>query len=235
MKRLLFVTLALTLLPLGTARAGIILYEGFDDISSLGAAGWAAVNNSAPLGLTDWFQGNPGVFPAYSGAENSYIAANFENAGPGGNISNWGFTPVITFEEGTTLLFRTRTESPAVFADRLELRLSLNGASTDVGTSDVSVGDFGLLLMTINPALDPGGYPDGWTQVGVVLYGVGGASGRFGFRYFVPDTFSNGNYIGIDDVEISTPDRPVVPEPTTIALVATGLAGFVARRRRGAR
>ena len=41
-----------------------------------------------------------------------------------------------------------------MFADRLELRLSTNGASTNVGTTTTSVGDFTTLLLTVNPLLD---------------------------------------------------------------------------------
>ena len=31
--------------------------QGFNDISTLTAAGWTMVNNSAPAGPTSWFQG----------------------------------------------------------------------------------------------------------------------------------------------------------------------------------
>ncbi|MGY6555984.1 MAG: S8 family serine peptidase, partial [Wenzhouxiangella sp.] len=44
--------------------------EGFDDITLLPGLGWALINNSAPLGGTGWFQGNPAVFPAHEGATN---------------------------------------------------------------------------------------------------------------------------------------------------------------------
>ncbi|HSN77416.1 MAG TPA: choice-of-anchor J domain-containing protein, partial [Anaerolineae bacterium] len=53
--------------------------EGFDDITVL--PGWFFQNNSAPLGLTDWFQGNDTVFPAQAGAATAYIGANYNNTG----------------------------------------------------------------------------------------------------------------------------------------------------------
>ncbi len=34
------------------------LSEGFDNINTLVPAGWALINNSQPLGTTDWFQGD---------------------------------------------------------------------------------------------------------------------------------------------------------------------------------
>ena len=87
------------------------------------------INNSAPVGTTDWFQGNPGVFSAQSGAANSYVAANFEAADFGGNISDWLISPELTFHNTDTISFWARTESGSAFPDRLELRLSLSGAS----------------------------------------------------------------------------------------------------------
>src|SRR5262245_39083807 len=75
------------------ASATTVLFGNFDNVASLVPNGWAIVNNSAPAGTTDWFQGNPGVFNAQSGAANSYVAANFEAAGFGGNISDWLISP----------------------------------------------------------------------------------------------------------------------------------------------
>jgi hypothetical protein len=185
----------------GTAQSATVLSENFDNISSLPGAGWALINNSSPIGTTGWFQGNAGVFSAQGGAADAYIAANFNNADFGGNISNWLLTPMLNLNNVDTISFYTRTETGAPYADRLELRLSLNGASTDVGATDSSVGDFSALLLTINPALSAGGYPETWNQVTAGLSGLPGPTfGRFAFRYFLPDTSINGDYIGIDTV-----------------------------------
>src|SRR5262249_17073406 len=54
-----------------------IIDEGFDDIANL--PDWVVINHSQPLGASDWFQGNDGVFPAFDGAPDAYIAANFNN------------------------------------------------------------------------------------------------------------------------------------------------------------
>ena len=200
--------------------------ENFDNIALLPGAGWAEVNNSAPLGTTGWFQGNTGVFSSQAGPPESYIAANFNNAVPGGNISNWLITPVVSLSIPEIITFYTRTEPSSGFADRLEVRLCTNGASTDVGASDTSVGDFTNLLLTINPALDPAGYPDAWTQISAAVNAVGaGATGRFALRYYVTDTNNNGDYIGIDSLVVTT------PEPASLIGLATVLAALALRRR----
>jgi len=212
----------------GPASASALLSETFDDISSLAGAGWVMTNNSAPVGSTGWFQGNDGIFAAHSGAPDSYIAANFLNADFGGNISNWLLTPTMTLWDGVTLTFFTRTVDAPLFPDRLEVRLSTNGASTDVGATDASLGDFSTLLLAINPALDVAGYPSDWTQFTVEMSGLGGmVDGRIGFRYFVTDTSINADYIGIDSVSVQA-----VPEPGLAALMMAALASAALPIRR---
>lgn len=227
MKRLL----ALILLTVGAdALAGPLLSEGFDDITTLAGSGWVQTNNSSPIGTSGWFQGNSGIFPSQAGAPDAYIAANFDNAGLGGNISNWLISPTLTLNNGDTIAFYT--QSNGALPDRLELRLSTNGASTNVGGTDASVGDFSTLLLTINPALAANGYPTSWTQFSVALSGLGGAaSGRFAFRYDVIDTSVNADYIGIDTVLVSS----TVPEPSSLALGALAFALLGFARRHGQR
>jgi hypothetical protein len=207
------------------ANADIILTENFDNISTLSGAGWSLVNNSTPGGATGWYQGNTAIFDAQNGADSSYIAANFLNAGDGGNISNWLLSPTLTLFNGETLTFYTRTSG--FYEDNLEVRLSANGTSGNVGGTDSSVGDFTTLLASINPLLDSS-YPTDWTAFSVTFSGVvDGTQGRFAFRYAVPDTVTNGDYIGIDSVSVS------VPEPSTIGILALGLLvmGFSIYRR----
>ena len=225
MKKFVWFASLLLLLPIA-ASAGIV--EGFDDVANLGASGWALINNSDPLGTTGWFQGNPAVFAAQAGADGAYIAANFNNAGFGGNISNWLLTPVFSMGSPFRVVFWTRTEAGSIFPDSLEVRLSTNGASTNVGSTDTSVGDFSILVLTINPTLAVGGYPEGWTRVEFDASGLGpSVSGRVGFRYLVTDTSVNGDYIGID-----TFSQTPVPEPLTLMTLGTGLLGIAVRRIR---
>jgi len=187
----------------------LLINEGFEDISTLVGNGWVFQNNSNPIGSLDYFQGNSAVFPAYDGNLTDYIAVNFNSTGTSGpnTISNWLISPEIQIKDGDVLSFYTRTTIGSSWPDRLQVRLSTSGASTDVGGDENSVGDFTILLEDINPAYIVGGYPDVWTQIEIPISGIGNQSGRFALRYFVEDggpVGTNSNYIGIDRVEYSS-------------------------------
>lgn len=207
-----------------TVKAGPLLSEGFNDVSTLAASGWVMVNNSSPLGTTGWFQGETAVFTAQSGPSDSYIATNFDNAAFGGNISNWLIAPVLTLTNGSQLTFYTRTETDPFPGDNLEVRLSTNGTSVDVGTTIASVGDFTTLLQAVPEG--SGGYPTDWTQYAVAIGGLSGpTNARIGFRYVVADTSANGDYIGLDTVQVDS-----VPEPSTLGLALFGMAAVLLQR-----
>ena len=171
------------------------------------------------------------MFASQSGAANSYIGANFNNTAGAGEISNWLITPTLSFNNGDTLSFWSRTSTGSIYPDRLEVRFS-NVGGTDVGSDDTSVGSFTTLLLSINPNLEVGGYPDEWAQQSVTISGLSGATnGAIAFRYTVNaggPAGDNSNYIGIDSVSITA----AVPEPTTWALMALGLGAIGLRRRK---
>ncbi len=189
--------------------------ENFDDIDTLAGNGWLLQNNSSPVGSLGWFQGTatsatptPGPFNSYNGTDNAYIAANYNSTGSTGTISNWLITPNRTLRNGDVLTFYTR--KPTIsggmtdYPDRLEVRLSTNGASTNVGSNATTVGDFTTLLLSVNPALVANVYPQVWTRYTVTISGLPApTSGRTAFRYFVTGAGSlgsNSDYIGIDNV-----------------------------------
>ncbi len=169
-------------------------------------AGWASQNLSSPVGLTGWFQGNNAVFPGNTAP--GYIGANFNNTTGANTISNWLFMPNVTLKNGDVLRFFTRRVASS-FPDRLQVRMSTNGASVNAGASNTSVGDFTTLLLDINPTYTTTGYPTAWTQFTATLSGLpaAGISGRIAFRYFVENggpLGANSDYIGIDDVTYTT-------------------------------
>ncbi len=189
----------------GVPVASNVFTQTFNTVAPL-PAGWAALNNSVAGGATAWFQGNAGVFAGNTAP--GYIAANFNNTVGANTISNWLFTPNVTLKNGDKFSFFTRTTTGA-FPDRLQVRLSTSGTSTNVGTTPTSFGDFSTLLVDINPNYTATGYPTGWTQFNVTISGMpaAGISGRIAFRYFVENGGpggANSDYIGIDDVVYTT-------------------------------
>ncbi|MGH8100074.1 MAG: choice-of-anchor J domain-containing protein [Chthoniobacterales bacterium] len=204
------------------------LTEGFDDISNLVGMGWFMQNNSMPIGGTGWFQGNPTMFTSQMGAPNSYIAADFNNGSGDATISNWLMTPTLLLQNGGVMSFWTRTATPGaqLFPDRLQVRMSTNGTSTDVGNTATSVGDFTTLLLDINSTYADD-YPHVWTQYTVTISGLpSSTTGRLAFRYFVEDggpSGSRSNYIGIDTMAYACPSPTPNPTPTLGNYPATSI------------
>lgn len=188
----------------------------------------SALNDSSVGG---WFQGTPsGTFDAQSGAADSYARADFSST-QSGTISNWFITPTFDVNNGDTFSFYTRTTTGSTYPDRLQVRLSQAGTSTNVGSDYASVGDFSSLLVDVNPTLAQNGYPQTWTQYTYTFTGSA-FTGRIGFRYFVTDTVNNGNYIGVDTFATSASLSNPVPEPSSYVLALSAIATLTAVRRR---
>ncbi|MBU2018712.1 MAG: choice-of-anchor J domain-containing protein [Bacteroidetes bacterium] len=198
--------------------------EGFENVTNLPAAGWAQQNLSTPVGTNpNWDQGVTGNFPANSGA--GFIGVGFNSVAGAATISNWLFTPNRTFSNGDIITFFTRTVDGPQYADRMQVRLSLNGASVNVGTTNTSVGDFTTLLLDVNPTLiatGTGSYPSVWTQFTITISGLATpTSGRAAFRYFVPNggpSGSNSDYIGIDQF-VYTPAGSAAPDVKPVSFI----------------
>ena len=222
MKKLLLGAWVLAAATSAVQAADVPLIENFDETADLAGKGWVVTNNSTPGGATNWFQGNPGVFGSAAGAPKAYIGANFLSAPAlGGAISTWLMTPTLSIFNGETLSFALRLLGQG-FLDTVEVYVSTSGASTNVGASTTSTGDFSL-LQTFAADADTG-----WQNQSITMVGVApGSSGRFAFRYLVADTTVNGNFVGIDSVR-------VIAEPASWALVALALAGAGLSRRRAA-
>lgn len=207
------------------------LTENFNSLADMLSRGWLVVNNSTPdPGNTSWFQGNPGVFAAQSGASDSYAAANFLAAPLGGQASVWLISPLFAWLPGGTISFYTRTVSQPFFNDTLEVRTNFLTGDANAGSTPTSVGNFSLsgVIGGANP------YPTDWTQVSLTNGSGGVLTGRIGFRYVIPDTSSAGEYIGLDTLT-STGAETGIPEPGSLMLLGGALLAMAAGRhlRRG--
>ena len=200
MNRTRFALLALAVLLCAGAASAQPISEDFAVVPT---PGWQAINNATPPGSTTVFQGNTIVFPSHMGAPTAYAGMNFNGATGANTCSTWYITPSrVGIQNGDTWSFWTRTQTGSGFPDRLEFRLSTNGATCNPGVGPTSVGDFTTLLQSVNPTLVVGGYPEIYTQFSGTLSGIAAPStGCLAFRHFVTGCGPaglNGNYIGVD-------------------------------------
>jgi hypothetical protein len=216
------------------------LNEGFESVPGLSASGWVFQNNSnpGPLATTptaNWGQGVAGnPINAQAGANASYIFVGSESSAgdadsANGQVSNWLLTPELDFSQGGTFSFYTRTFLSNQANERVDIRLSNAGASTNVGTSPTDVGDFTTPLQTIGSLTTPFAYPGSissnnvWQQFTFNIAPTAG-SGRIAFNYVGTDGGQNGTtsqFVAFDTVSYAP-----VPEPATV-LGTPMLLGFM--------
>ena len=181
------------------AQAQVLINEGFDNVAGLASSGWVMANISAPGGL-NWFQG--GVFAAQSGADNSYIASNFNASGPGGVISNWLITPTFSTAQAGSVSFWIKDANDPGFFDQLAFGFSSGGTAMT---------DFSLMT-PVTVAGD-------WTQITLNFAAAGvGSVGRLAIVHLGMDDTSN--YVGVDNLVVTA-----VPEPQAWLLMGLGLVG----------
>lgn len=195
------------------------LVEGFDDSSFVEppvtqgevVPGWLGILRSDRIGITGIFntigpEGDTVISPlgSHSGEDSSVLNMNFQNAmlAATDTTSTWILTPELTMNNGDTVSFWTRSSTSQAFQDRLLLRLSTNGDSTDVGVGPMDVGDFDTVLLDINPNYEDNVYPTDFTEFVVTISGLAGPTqGRLAFHYFVEFMDVNGDVVAIDTFE----------------------------------
>lgn len=215
LKRALMAT-AITLAAASAHSQTVIYSQGFDNLTT---SGWTLTNNSSPVGI-NWFQGdNTSAFSAQAGAANSYAAANFNSTTTDtGSIANWLISPTFSTAVAGTVSFYARGAGDEGFSDHIQFGLNTTGST--------STGSFTLGSMVT--------LTDGWTQYSLDFAALGaGSVARFAIEYVGVGIESN--YVGVDSFAVTTVVTAPVPEPSTYALMALGIAAVaVARRRRAA-
>lgn len=204
------------------AQASTVLYATFDNFA---ASGWTAKNvdymtRTENPGYPSWFQGNPEVFSAQSGAASSYFASDKTARVPTGEASvTFLISPAfeIPYNASTvTLSFYTRSSDEGTGGDRL--LVNYIGANWNpVYDSNV----IGYVGDNQHP------YPSEWTKYTYQLPAWQGSSMRIALMYGLT---TESSYVGIDTLAVTI---NAVPEPSAWLMLAGGLAGIgmLARRR----
>jgi len=205
----------------GGAQAALIFSEDFNGAAP--PSGWSIDNtNSSAGGTTTWFKGDTNVFAAQSGPSDSYIAANFLNTGLGGNIRDWLIMPTLSLGNGAVLDFWIRTETGSTFGDQLSVRMCKNAACA----LPFSTANFSTVLLSAITV------PGDWTHESLTISGLSaGDTVRIAFGYICNDTSVNCDYIGLDSVQVASGQE--APEPSTLLLLALGVATLGWHLRRG--
>lgn len=212
LKKTLMAT-AITLAALSAQAQTVLLTEGFDDISTLTASGWVQTNLSSPVG-NGWFQGYQGPISAQSGPAGSYIGADFLTSTTG-SIANWLISPTFSTAVAGVVSFWANAAIDPGFSDQIAFGLNTGSSSTSAFTLGSPITLTG-----------------GWTEYSVSFAAQGaGSVGRFAIEYL--GTADTANFVGIDTFAVTTLATAPVPEPSTYALMALGLAAVavVGRRR----
>jgi hypothetical protein len=219
-----FVSILLLFISINATSQVSSITEGFEGITSddpTPVPGWTGVNNSTgnatAYGWLSNLDYDPATFPFEPHQGSECLIGSFENTDGDATatISNWIITPLLKLENGAIIKFWTTTEAGSDYPDRLEVRLSTAGTSVNVGATPTSVGDFSGLLLSVNPNLTVGGYPEVWTEYTITLSGLppAGTNGRVALRYFVTNGGFEGDnsyLIGIDQFSYATPSTQPV-------------------------
>ncbi len=199
---------------ISNSQAQIVVFkENFDTLSAMTSRGWETINRSNPVGIGEWKQGDGSVGNiALSGNDTSYVQVDYTSTDSSGAISDWLLSPTILLANNDSITFYLLSFNSATYPDRLECRLSSMGASSNVGINDTTVGDFSLLLVSVNPNLDSFSFPSvnidssTWTKYKGYVTGLSGVTScRLGFRYYVTDAglnAMNSSTIGMDSLLI---------------------------------
>ncbi len=176
-------------------------FDGANDTTALKARGYKVFYRGSGVqgAVATWFQGNSGVFAAFNGPSNGYVAANYNVVTGINNIDCWLVLPRQNVAVGDSIFFYNRSAQsfgpPPTYPDSIRVMYSAVGDSIPEAGTWVELGRF------------EGNVNGVWQRYG---YGApsAGTNARFAIRYAVVDggpSGLNSDYTGFDDLTIEAP------------------------------
>lgn len=172
-------------------------FNGPNDTTSLKARGYKVYfRGTGPVGTRPmWFQGLKGIFGAFNGPANGYVASNYETVTGANTIDHWLVLPRLTVSEGDSLYFYEQSPLGSIYPDSIAVMYSALGDSVPAAGSWTMLAHFKTTTT------------GSWTRRGFRAPAAG-AQARWAIRYFVHNGGpggTNSNYIGIDALTVELP------------------------------
>src|SRR5262245_31014409 len=111
----------------GVARADFV--EGFEP--PFNGTGWDFHNQSNPIGSPQAYFLTGDLSVVHSGTQ--ALGVSYQAGSGVSTLSDWAVLPTQTLNDGDTFSFWTEAPFSDTFPDRLQVRMSLNGASANTG------------------------------------------------------------------------------------------------------
>lgn len=120
----------LIVFPFFNSFSQALLYQdnmnGDNSISGLEARGFvvSTLSTDLPGIFPIWYQGDPTVFPSYSGNDSDYVMSGFNTINFVGEIDHWLILPSLNLEVGDSLIFQCNAPLGSMYPDSLKVMYS---------------------------------------------------------------------------------------------------------------
>ncbi len=184
--------------------------NGDNSLTGLQSRNWVVINQDGGGDSDPWFMGDNTVFNSFEGPSNGFVASNFSGANASGVVNHWLISPLINASENDTLSFWFRSPESSQFDDSISIYLALDGGST--------ISSFSINYVNANDNNNPRWLvpKNNWTNWQGLIPQTGNI--RFAIQYYLEDADANGDYIGIDLIQVlSTGGGTTYPQNITLS------------------
>ncbi len=168
--------------------------NGDNSIAGLNARGYVTYfRGSGPVGiLPEWFQGDGAAIPSYNGPDTGYVASSFNSVQNSDDMDNWLVLPAQNVVAGDSFTFYATAFQGDIYLDSLKVMYNATGATLPEDVNWVQLDNFWVDTL------------GAWLRHGYEVPATS-ATGVFAIRHAVVNSGplgSNGDYVGIDQIDI---------------------------------